>query len=151
VDGTDGVANFAAGVLAGSQRRANGCLEIARVVERIENSQNIHPASGGAADESIHHVIGETRVLHDILPAQKHAVRCLRRTLFQRSDPLERVLAEITQTRIDRRPAPGFQLIKAERVKVGQGGQHLLRPHPRRGEGLMSVAEHRIGELDAFH
>ena len=78
-------------------------------------------------------------------------MRRFRRALFQGGDAIERIFPEVAKTRINRRPAPCFQLIKTERVEIGQGGKHLLRPHPRRGEGLMSVAEHRVGELDAFH
>ena len=73
------------------------------------------------------------------------------RAIFERGDAIERIFPEVAKTGINRCPAPGFQLVKSKRVEIGQGGKHLLRPHPRRGEGLMSVAEHRVGELDAFH
>ena len=133
------------------KRGADGCLQVSRVVQRVENAQDIHPAIRCAADEDFDQVIGETRVLHDVLPSQQHPMRSFRCALFQRRDALERILSEIAETGIDRRPAPSFQLVKPECIEVGQRGEHLLGPHPRCGEGLVSIAEHRVGELDALH
>ena len=43
VDRADGVAQFAAGVLAAFLGRLDGGLEIAHVVERVENAEDVLP------------------------------------------------------------------------------------------------------------
>ena len=148
---TDRVADFATRLLAGRQGRVDRRMQVAHIVEGVENAQHIHPAIRRALHECRDHIVRKTRVLHDVLPPQKHTVRRLGGALLQRADPCKRILAQKTQTRINRRPAPRFQLVKTQRVQISQGREHLLGPHPRRREGLVSVAQHRIGKLNAPH
>ena len=151
VNRTDRVADLATRLLAGRQGRVDRRMEVAHVVEGVENPQHIHSAMRRALHESRDHIVRKTRVLHDVLSAQEHAVRRLGGTLLQRADPFERILAQKTQTRINRRPAPRFQLVKTQCIQISQCREHLLGPHPRRREGLVSVAQHRVGKLNALH
>ena len=113
----------------------------------LDNLRAVLEAAGSGLD----HVVRKTGVLDDILSAQQHSVRGFRSAFFQCADALEGVFPEIAEAGVDGCPAPSFELVEPECVKIGQSGEHLLGPHPRRGEGLMSIAEHRVGELNALH
>jgi hypothetical protein len=109
--------------------------EVAGVVECVENPEDILAGGGIGADECLDEVIGETRVLHDILAAQQHDLRGLGRGFFERAKAVERVFVQIAQARINGRTAPSFEIAEADLIEDGSGGQHLGGAHAggRRG------------------
>ena len=109
------------------------------------------PVLAHAADEGLHHVVGEAGVLDDVLAAQQHELRRLGRGLLQRAQAVEGIFVEEAQAGINGRAAPGFQAVEAHAVENGRGGQHLGGGHARGGHGLMAVPQHRVIEEDRFH
>ena len=136
----DGVAKLAASVFAALFDGFDGGAQVADVVQSVENADDIHAALAHAADEGLHHVIGKTGVLDDILPAQEHDLR-----------RFGRGLVEEAETGIDRRAAPGFQPVKAHLIEDGSGWEHLLGGHARGGHRLVSIAQDRVVEKYRFH
>ena len=151
VDRAGGVADFAAGVFAAVEHRLDGGDQVAGVVERVEDAEHILAGGGVGAHEGLHHVVGETGVLHDVLAAQQHDLRRVRRGLLERAEPVERVFVEVAQAGVDGGTAPGFQAAEADFIEDGSGGQHLRGGHAGGGQRLVAVAENGVVEGDWFH
>jgi len=132
VDGVNGagrVADFAAGVFAGRLGGADGRGQVAQIIERIENAEDVAAGVGGAADKGFDDVVREAGVLHDILAAQEHEVRGFRRGFFEGAKAVEWIFPEKAQAGVDRGAAPSFQSAKAESVEERCRRQHLCGGH----------------------
>jgi len=51
------------------------CLEVARIVERIENTENVDSVLTRERHEPVDDVVGVVAVPNEVLPAQKHLQR----------------------------------------------------------------------------
>ena len=124
--------------------RLDGGLEIADVVERVENPDDIDPVRHGFLYKIFHHIVRIVPVAKHILPAEQHLQRGLRHVLFQGAQPLPRVLVQKPQARVKRRPAPAFERPIADIVQQFQRRQHLLSRHAGGDQRLMGVPQHGL-------
>ncbi len=113
-----------------------GCLygsgNIPQIIQRVENTEDIHPVLGRALYKSLHHIIREVRVLHNILPAQKHHMRRLRRLLLDGIQAIKRKLSQESQPGVNRRPTPCLKRPKTQCIQILQRGKHLGCSHASR-------------------
>ncbi len=145
---TGRVANHALRVLARPLRRAHRGLDVAQIVQRIEDAEDVHAVLRRRRDKRLDDIVGKVRVLDDVLPAQQHHVRRAGRAPAQGIKPVEGKLAEKTQPRVDGRPTPGLEAAEAEFVKQRQRRQHLGRRHARGGKRLVTVPQDGVVEDD---
>jgi hypothetical protein len=145
------VANRTLCVLAHRLHGANRGAEVAGIVERVEDAEDVHAVLRRAAHESLDHVIGEAGVLDDVLPAQEHHVRRAGRGRLQLIEPVEGVFLQETQGGVDRGAAPGLERPEAEPVEARRHREHLGGGHARGREGLVTVAQDGVVEDDRLH
>ena len=124
----------------------NGRLQVAHVVEGVENADDVHAVLAHAAHKRLDHVVGEAGVLDDVLAAQKHELRGLGGGLFESAQAVKRIFVEEAQAGINGGAAPGFQAVEAHAVENGGGGQHLGGGHAGGGHGLMAIPQDRVVE-----
>ena len=102
-----------------------------------------------AADRSMNlfeDIIGIMPIAHEVLAAQQHLQFGVGHRGAQGAQPFPGIFLEETQAGIERRAAPHFQRPIADGVQLLGDRQHVLRPHPRRQQRLMSVAEGHVGQ-----
>ena len=85
-----------------------GRLQITHIVHGIEDAKYVHPVERGPLNKPINHIISVMPVAEQILPAQQHLLRGIRHSRFECAQALPRILAQIANTRVKSRPAPGF-------------------------------------------
>ncbi len=69
----------------------NGSLHIARIVQRVEDADDIDAVFDGLLHEKIDHVVGVVLVAQNVLPAQEHLQLRVRQRLAQSAQTLPRI------------------------------------------------------------
>ena len=116
-------------------------LQIADVVKRVENTDDIDSVVDRFLYKIFNRIISIVAVAEHILSAEQHLQLCVRHIFADHTQPLPRVLVEKTDTRVKRGAAPAFAGIKADLIHRGQDWKHLVETHTRRDQGLMRVAQ----------
>ena len=150
VDGADGIGNGALGMLAVGNGCLNGALEIARVIEGVEDTEDIDAIDGAALDELLDHIVGVMTITEQVLPAQQHLQRGLGQGFLEFAQPVPGILAQITDAGVEGGAAPAFQRPEANLVELAADRQHVVDAQTRRQQGLVRVAQHYIGDPQGF-
>ena len=82
---------------------ADGGLEIARIIERIEDADHVDAVFNGFAAELFHHVVGIVFVAENVLAAEQHLQLGVGQCLTQRAEAVPRVLIEEAEAGVKRR------------------------------------------------
>ena len=130
--------------------RLEGRLEVALVVERVEDAEDVDPGFGRLLDEGLDDVVGVVPVADEVLAAEQHLKRGLLDPLLELDEPLPGILVEIARRHVEGRSAPDLHRMEADPVHLLRDGEHVLGAHASGDRGLMAVAEGRIGYLDRF-
>ena len=112
VDRADRVAEGALGVAAVLLHRLEGGAQVAGVVERVEDAEDVHPVVAGHADEALDQVVGVVLVAEHVLAAQQHLQRGLGAGL-DLAQALPRVLAQEAHADVEGGAAPDLQRVVA--------------------------------------
>ncbi len=126
------VTDGALSVLTGGLGRLDRGLEIARIVQRVEDAEDIHAVRGGARHEGTDHVIGIMPVAEQVLASQQHLQAGLGQGLAQLAQTLPGIFLQEAHAGVERRAAPAFQRPVADSVELGTDRQHVLRAHAGR-------------------
>ena len=74
--------------------RLDGRLHVARVVERVEDAEDVDAGPRGETDELADHVVGVVAVAEHVLPAQEHLKAGVGQGRLERAHALPRVLVQ---------------------------------------------------------
>jgi hypothetical protein len=148
VDRRNGVGQRALGVAAEFLGGGDGGLEVAGVVEGVEDAQVGHAGVDGALHESANDVVRERGVLNNVLSAQQHLVRGLGRKLLERAKAIEGVFGQVAQAGVDDGSTPGFQCVETHAVEFFDDRQHLGGLHAGGGQRLVAIAQDSLIEND---
>ena len=124
-------------------------LEVANVVQRIEDAEYAHAVLGSLLDELLDDIVRIVVVAKEVLTAKQHLDRGLE-TSLELVEPLPRIFVEEAEARIKGRTAPSFQRVVADLVERCKHRLHLGVMHARRTQGLMPVAKYCFGDLYLF-
>ena len=127
-----------------------GRLEVARIVERVEHAEDVHPVLAGERDEPVHHVVGIVLVAEDVLPSQQHLKRSLAADLLYFAQALPGVLAQEPHAHVERGAAPALDGIVARRVDRLGDFEDVVGAHARRPKRLVGIAQRRVGNPNSF-
>ncbi len=86
----------------------HGRFQIARIVERVEDTDDIDAVFNGLSHEGIHHVVRIMLIAQDVLPAQQHLQLGVGDGLAQGAQALPRILVQKAQAGVKRRAAPAL-------------------------------------------
>ena len=129
----------------------DGLFEVAQIVQRIEDTDDVDAVLDGLLDELIHHVVRIMLVTEDVLAAEEHLQLGVGHRLAQRAQTLPRIFVQEAHAGVERRAAPALQRIVADLIQLVRDGQHLLQAHTGCGLGLMRVAQNGIGDKHLSH
>ncbi len=119
-------------------------LHISRIVERVEDTQDIATVLYRLLDKFVDHVICIMLISKDILTSEKHLQLGLRHSLFQSSQSLPWVLVEESKTGVKRSSAPALDRIITCVVKFFTHRQHLVQSHTGSRLRLVSVTQNSL-------
>ncbi len=102
---TDAAFHRAAAFLGGFDRHFN----IAQIVERVKDAENIDPHFGRLFDEALDDIVGVMAVTHAVLSPEQHLERGFGHFLFELPSPLPRVFVQKPDTGVERGAAPHLQ------------------------------------------
>ena len=147
VDGVhiaDRVGDRSLRVFADFECRLDGCLQVTHVVHRVEDAEHVYAVDGAALHELAHEIVGVVAITENVLPTKQHLLRRIRHRSLQTPNTLPRILAEVTDTGVKCRAAPGLDRPEADLVQFVGNRQHVLDAHARRQQALMSIAQRQF-------
>ena len=145
------VAGVTDGGLANSRGVPHGLhrhLEVGRVIERIEDAEDVNAAGRRVAHESRHDVVRVIGVTDGIGAAEEHLKADVGNPFPQQAQTVPRVLMQEPHGGVEGGPAPHFQAEQLRRPpgNGGGGGQHVERSHTSGQQRLVGVAKGGVGD-----
>ena len=125
-------------------------LEVAGVVQRIKNTDNVDAVSDRLLYEICDNVVGVMTVAEDVLTAEKHLELGILDRITDNAESLPRVLAEKAQACIEGCTAPCLESMVADLVHSAEHGKHILGSHSCSNKRLMRIAQTGLADLDLF-
>ncbi len=152
VKNISGVANRRLADGAGLQNGVDCDAHILDRVERIEDTEDIDALLVGLAHKFFDDVIGIRRVTHRVRAAKQHLEANVGNAPAQLAQPLPGIFVQKTQSRVEGCAAPHLDAEKIrEPLRDGRsGGQKVVGTHAGRHQGLMRVAQRRVGDQQAL-
>ncbi len=122
-------------------------LEVAEVVERVKDPDDVDAVVAGTLHEGFHHVVGVVLVAHQVLPAQEHGEGGLFDVFFEGADAFPGVFAQIAVHGVEGGSAPHFHAVKAHLVHQFRHVEHVFGAPAGGKQRLMPVAERQVLDL----
>ena len=148
--GADGVADAAFHPAAGLFDGLHGPLDVAGIIQGVEDAHHVDAVFDGFLAEGVHHVVGIVLVAQQVLAAQQHLQLGIGHMLAQLAQPLPGILVQEAHAAVKGGAAPALQGPVADAVQDLAGGQHILQAHAGGSLGLMRVTQDGIGNLKDF-
>jgi len=138
-------------VLAVGPDAGGGGLEVAQVVQGVEDAEDVDPDLAGPVDEGPDDVVGVVPVADEVLAAQEHGEGGLPHVPLQDARPLPGVLVQEPVHRVEGGASPDLHRPEPRLVHPLGDGDHVFRLHPGRVDRLVAVAEGVVLELHRAH
>ena len=127
VDRGGRVADRALGVLADALDGGHRVLEVAGIVEGVEDAEDVHAILGGLLDELVDDLVVVVTVTQQVLPTQQHLQTGVGHQLAEGAKPLPRVFIEETDAGIEGSSTPALDGPVASSVDVGASVDHVFQ------------------------
>ena len=148
--GAQGVADAGLNVSAFLVGGLDGSLQVARVVQGVENTDDIDAVGNGLLYEVLDSVIGVRTIAQHVLAAEQHLQFLMGQLLAQDAQTLPGVLVQKTDAGVERSAAPALNGEVRDLVHLGQDRTHLVHRHTGSKQGLVRVAQNDLGDLNRF-
>ena len=146
VDGAGGEADGAGGVSAPLDRLIHGDLQVAHIVQGVENTDDVNAVLDGVLHELAHHVVGVVLIAQDVLAAQQHLQLGVGHLLANLPQPLPGVLLQVAQADVEGGSTPDLGGIVAGLVDGLQNGLKFAVGQAGSDQGLVRVAQDGFGK-----
>ena len=148
VDGRRRVAERALRVAAVLLHACDCDFEVARIVERVKDAEDVHSVLTGKRDKTVDDVVWIVLVAEDILATEEHLERRLLADLLDAAKALPRILAQEAHADVERRAAPALERVISRVVDRLGNLEDVVGAHARRPKRLVRVAERRVRDPD---
>ncbi len=118
VDRADRIADGGFDMFAAGFDLPHGPVEVAHIVERVEDAEDIDAVGCGSFDEPFQHIVGIMPVSDQVLSAQQHLESGVGHGGPQRPEPFPGIFFQEAQAGIERRTAPHFERPIADGVEL---------------------------------
>ena len=146
-----GVADGALEMRAALVERLGAVDDVADVVERVEDAEDVDAVAMGGLDEAIDDIARVMMVADEVLSAGEHLQGRVGAVLLDDAQTIPGVLVEEAQAGVEGRATPALQRVVADLVQLGKHGLHLGGGHTRGGLTLVAVAQNGIGNSNLRH
>ena len=151
VDRTQRIADTALCMAACLETFVHSGLDVAQIVQRIENTDDIHAVLDALADKTAHGIIRIMVIAEQVLTAQQHLQLGVLHVRFDLAQTLPRILMQIAQAGIKGRTAPALNRVITGLIHLIENALEILKRHSRRNQRLLRVTQHRFGDVHLFH
>ncbi len=127
-----------------------GGFDVAEVVERVEDADDVDAVLDGQLYELLHHVVVIVLVAQQVLAAQQHLQLGVGHVLADVAQTLPGILAQVAQAGVEGGAAPALHRIvpglihgleDVLKIGIGQTGRH---------QGLVGVTQDSFGDANLF-
>ena len=143
-DGTGGVGPLLDGLV-------DGYLQVAHIVQSVEDTDDVDAVLDGVLHEFTHHVIGIVLIAQDVLASQQHLELGIGHLGPDLPQPLPGVLLEITQAHVKGSAAPHLSGVVASLVHGLQNGLEFVIGEAGGDQRLVRVTQHCLCKVDLSH
>ena len=150
VHGAQGVADAALNMSTFLIGCLDGSLQVAGIVQRVENTDDIDAVGNGLLDEVLDGVICIGAVAQHVLAAEQHLQLLVGQLLAQDAQTLPGVLIQETDAAIERSAAPALHREVRDLVHLGQDRAHFIHRHTGSQQRLVSIAQDDFRDLDGL-
>ena len=130
--------------------RLDGGLQVAGVVQRVEDADDVDAIGHRLLHEVLHRVVGVGAVAQHVLAAEQHLQLLVGQLPAQDAQPVPRVLVQKADAAVEGRAAPALHREVGDLIHFGQDGTHLIHGHAGGQQGLMGVPQDHLGDLDGL-
>ena len=142
-----GVGNGNGGGAAAADGFINGDLDIAQVVESVENADDVDTVLDALLDKELYDIIGIMLVAQQILAAQQHLELGVGHMRLDDAKALPRIFIQKAQTAVKGGAAPALDRIVAGLVHGIQDRLEIPDGHSCCDQRLVGVPQHRFGNV----
>jgi len=125
-------------------------LEISEIVQGVENPEDVDPDFARFVHEGPDDVVCIVAVTYQILPPEQHGERGLFDELLEGFWSFPGIFTEEAVHRVKSRSPPNFHRPKAHLIHLFGDGEHVLSAHSGRVDGLVSIAQCIILDLNGI-
>ena len=133
------------GVLLGCLQSS---LDVAEIVQSVEDTQNVDAVLDGQLHELLHHIIVVVLVAKQVLAPEQHLQTGVGHSLAERAQALPGILVQVAQAAVKGSAAPALDGIVAGLIHGGQDALHVAVSHTGRHQGLVGITKDGFSELD---
>ena len=148
--GAQGVADAALHMSAFLVGCLDGGLQVAGVVQCVEDADDVDAVGNGLLDEVLDGVISVGTVAQHVLAAEQHLQLLVGQLLAQDAQTLPRILVQEANAGIECSAAPALNGEIRDLVHFGQDGAHLVHGHTGGQQRLMGVTQDDLSNLNGF-
>ena len=150
VHGAEGVADAALHMSAFLVGCLDGGLQVARIVQCIENTDHIDAVCNRLLHKVLNGIVCVGAVAQHVLAAEQHLQLLVGQLLAQDAQTLPGVLIEEADAAVEGRTAPALDGEVRDLVHLGQDGTHLVHRHTGGQQGLVGIAQDDFRDLDGL-
>ena len=104
-------------------------LQVGKIVQAVEDTDNIDTVCNGLLHKSIHHVIGIGSVAQNILPAEQHLQLGVLEAVAKLAESVPGVLLQETKGCVKGCAAPALYGVIADLIHFAHNGKHEIGGH----------------------
>ena len=128
--------------------RLDCCLQVAEIIQAVEDTDDIDPISDGLLNKVLNNIIRVRAVSQDVLSAEQHLQLRILEACAKLSQPLPRILVEETKGGVKCCTAPALHGVVSDLVHLLDDREHLLGRHTGCNQRLMRVTQDSLSNLD---
>jgi hypothetical protein len=136
------------GVLAGLLHGGHAGPQVADVIQRVKNSENIDPVRRALLHEALDDAVFVVPVAQQVLPAQKHLQAALGHQFAKGAQTLPGVFIQKADAGVIRRPAPALHRPVAGIVNLFADRNHVVQAHTGGQQTLVCITKRKFCNLN---
>ena len=144
----EGIGNGSLDVAAVFLGGVHGGLQIAQIVQRVKDADDVDAVVQGFFHEVIHHVIRVVAVAQDVLGAEQHLQFGFFEAGAELAQAVPGVFVQEAERGIEGGAAPAFHGVVTHFVHFFDDGEHLFGGHAGGDQRLVAVAKDGLRDLD---
>ena len=125
----------------------DGGLEVADIVQCVEDTDNVDTICDGLLNEVLYQVVSIVTVTQHVLTSEQHLKLGVRHFLSQDTESLPRILVQEAYAGIEGRAAPALSGVEADLVHLGEDRTHFVHRHSCGKQGLVRVTKNGFSYL----
>ena len=125
-------------------------LQVAQIVQTVENTDDINTVGDGFLYKVLHHVVGVGTVAQDVLSAEEHLQLGILEALPELSQSVPGIFLQETQGSVEGGSSPALHRMITHFIQLFYDGQHLLCGHTGRNQRLVRVSQNSLSNFNRF-